>query len=222
MKTLRILAAYFCLMASVLPLKAQFKLYTDSKPVMLIDYTNMEGTPYLYEDWQTGNVTLTNGVSNKEPMLLKLNLVNDVISFKDNATGQELEFVVPVQEFSLNLVAGATRHFKSGFKNIDGIAPTAFLEVLSDGKAQLLKRNNKIIFEQQPIGSATKERTFIEKTKYYLVIDGKATVVKADRKSLLAALADKQSALDTYLNVNKINFKSDTQLGKLVDYYNTL
>lgn len=221
MKTLRILPAFFCLLAMASTVKAQFKLYTDYKPVMLIDYTNMEGSPYLYEDWQTGNVTLTNGVSNKEPMMLKLNMVNDVVSFKDKESGQELEFVVPVQEFSLS-VGTAIRHFKSGIKNIDGIAPTAFLEILSDGKAQLLKRNNKIVFEQQPIGSATKERSFIEKTKYYLVIGGKATVVKADKKSILAALGDKQSQLEDYIKTNKVNFKSDTQLGKLVDYYNSL
>ena len=221
MKTLRILSASFCLLALASTVKAQFKLYTDYKPVRLIDYTNMEGTPYLYEDWQTGNVTLANGVSNKEPMMLKLNLVNDVVSFKDKETGQELEFVEPVQEFSLS-VGTAIRHFKSGFKNIDGIAPSAFLEVLSDGKAQLLKRNNKIVFEQQPIGSATKERTFIEKTKYYLVIDGKATVVKADKKSVLAALGDKHDQLEEYIKTNKVNFKNDAQLGKLVDYYNSL
>lgn len=221
MKTLRILSASFCLLALASTVKAQFKLYTDYKPVKLIDYTNMEGTPYLYEDWQTGNVTLTNGVSNKEPMMLKLNMVNDVVSFKDKETGQELEFVEPVQEFSLN-VGTSTRHFKSGFKNIDGIAPTAFLEVLSDGKAQLLKRNNKIVFEQQPIGSATKERTFIEKTKYYLVIDGKATVVKTDKKSVLAALGDRHDQLEEYIKTNKVNFKDDAQLGKLVDYYNSL
>jgi hypothetical protein len=93
---------------------------------------------------------------------------------------------------------------------------------LPDGKVQLLKRFTKLLFESQPIGSASKLQQFIDKTKYYLIINGKALQVKNDKKALLAALGDKQAQLEDYIKSNKINLKNDAQLGKLIDYYNSL
>lgn len=203
---------------------AQFMHEKDYKPVTTKEYTNIVGSAYLYEEWMPGSVKLINGVASKEKMLLKYDLLNDEVYFKDKA-GETMAFVVPVQEFILNpteIDAAAGRRFRNGYKDIDGARPTSFYEVLSDGKVQLLKKFSKFIFESQDIGSATKTKTFMDKTKYYLVANGKAMPVKNERKALLAALSDKQPELDAWLKSNKVNFKSDAGLGKLLDYYNAL
>jgi hypothetical protein len=225
MKYLKLLSAAFCLSAIVHTARAQFMHQRDFKPISTIDYTNIDGTPYLYDTWQPGMVKLVNGVSSKEKMQLKYNLVDDVVSFKDKESGEAMAFVVPVQEFTLNLTNDDelfVRRFRSGYKNIEGSTPASFFEVLSDGKIQLIKKFNKVVFESQNIGSASKTKGFLDKTKYYLVNNGKALPVKNDKKSLLAALGDKQAQMEDYIKTNKVNFKNDGQLGKLVDYYNTL
>nr|WP_294944440.1 hypothetical protein [uncultured Mucilaginibacter sp.] len=223
MKYFKFWATVICLSVTVHAARAQFRYYTDSRPVRYIDYTNVEGTPYLYPDWVPGSVKLTDGTTNDAPIELKYNLVSDEVSFKDKA-GQELVFVKPVAEFTLNSAdnSGLPHKYRSGYKDIEGTAPASFFEVLADGKVQLLKRFTKLLFESQPIGSASKLQQFIDKTKYYLVINGKALQVKNDKKALLAALGDKQAQLEDYIKANKVNFKNDAQLGKLVDYYNTL
>ncbi|MEO7212451.1 hypothetical protein [Mucilaginibacter sp.] len=225
MKYLTILSVSLCLSAIIHTASAQFMHQRDFKPITTQDYTNIDGTPYLYDTWQQGSVILVNGVSSKEKMSLKYNLVDDVVSFKDKESGEEMAFVVPVQEFTLNLNNDDelfVRRFRSGYKNIEGSTPASFFEVLSDGKIQLIKKFNKVVFESQNIGSASKTKSFMEKSKYYLVNNGKALPVKNDKKSLLAGLGDKQAQLEDYIKSNKISFKSDTQLGKLVDYYNSL
>jgi hypothetical protein len=227
MKYPKILCTSFCLLSFTLAAKAQqFMHYIDSKPVMTIDYSEINGSPYLKPDWQPGNFTLANGFKSKEAIWLKFNMVTDKVTFKDEKVGAEMEFVVPVQEFTLSLAesdGAITRLFRSGYKDIEGTTPASFFEVISDGKTQLIKKTVKTLLETVVIGAPTKQRTFIEKsTKYYLVVDGKAQMVKNDKKSILAALADKQAALDTYLKANKINFKSEADLGKLIAYYNTL
>jgi len=203
---------------------AQFVHQQDYKPLMTKDYTNIEGSPYLYDDWIAGTVKLANGVTNKEPIMLKYNLLDDEVYFKDKA-GEAMAFVVPVQEFTLNptqIDATLARRYRNGYKGIDGIKPAAYFEVLSDGKVQLIKKIVKVIFETQNIGSAAKTRSFIDKTKYYLVIDGNATAVKNDKKSLLATLSDKETQLEAYIKTNKVDFKKDADLAKLVTYYNSL
>ncbi|MBD1362192.1 hypothetical protein IDJ77_00090 [Mucilaginibacter sp. ZT4R22] len=225
MKYLKILSVALGLSAIIHTASAQFIHQRDFKPITTIDYTNVDGTPYLYDTWQQGMVKLANGVSSKDKMPLKYNLVDDLVSFKDKESGEEMAFVVPVQEFTLNLTTDDelfVRHFRSGYKGIEGSTPASFFEVLSDGKIQLIKKFNKVVFETQNIGSASKTRSFLDKTKYYIVNNGKALQVKNDKKSLLAALGDKQAQMEDYIKTNKVNFKSDTQLGKLVDYYNSL
>jgi len=219
--------SYILLVACGLSLNtatAQFVHQQDYKPLMTKDYTNIEGSPYLYDDWIAGTVKLANGLTNKEPIMLKYNLLDDEVYFKDKA-GEAMAFVVPVQEFTLNpmqIDATLARRYRNGYKGIDGIKPAAYFEVLSDGKVQLIKKASKTIFESQNIGSASKTGTFMEKTKYYLVINGNAVPVKTDKKSLFAALSDKQVQLETYIKINKVDFKKDTDLGKLVTYYNSL
>jgi hypothetical protein len=223
MKYFKFWATVICLLVTVHAARAQFRYYTDSRPVRYIDYTNVEGTPYLYPDWVPGSVKLTDGTTNDAPIELKYNLVSDEVSFKDKA-GQELVFVKPVAEFTLNSVDnnGLPHKYRGGYKDIEGTTPASFFEVLADGKVQLLKRFTKLLFESQPIGSASKLQQFIDKTKYYLIINGKALQVKNDKKALLAALGDKQAQLEDYIKSNKINLKNDAQLGKLIDYYNSL
>lgn len=225
MKNFKHFATALFLLAAINNASAQFAHQRDYKPILTQDYTNIEGSAYLYDTWQPGDVKLVNGQSSKERMQLKYNVVDDVVSFKDKESGEEMVFILPVQEFTLSLTDNDelfTRHFRSGYKGIEGATPANFFEVLSNGKIQLIKRFNKVIMESQLIGSASKTRNFIEKTKYYLVNNGKALPVKNDKKAFLAAFGDKQSQIEDYIKTNKVNFKSDTQLGKLVDYYNTL
>jgi hypothetical protein len=224
MKHLKILFAAFCLLAFVNTASAQFLHEQDYKPITTKSHTDVEGSAYLYDDWMPGSVKLANGVTNNAPMLLRYDVVDDQLFFKDKA-GETMAFVVPVKDFTIEAFENdvtVIRHFRSGYNNIEGNTPSSFFEVLSDGKIQLIKKINKVVFETQNIGSASKTRSFLDKTKYYLVNNGKALQVKNDKKSLLAALGDKQAQMEDYIKTNKINFKSDTQLGKLVDYYNSL
>ncbi|MBD1391889.1 hypothetical protein [Mucilaginibacter glaciei] len=227
MKYLKSVSVCICLLSCMLSAKAQeFMHYTDSRPVLVIDNTDIGGTPYLYNDWQPGYFTLTNGFTSKEPLMLKFNMVKDMLSYKDPKTGVEMEFVQPVQEFTLKVSQGDgafMRRFKTGYINIEDSTPASFFELISDGKVQLIKRTKKELLETFVIGAPTKERKFIEKfNRYYLVIDGKPIPIKKDKKSILTALNSKQTQLDSYIKVNSLNLKTDADLSKLIDYFNTL
>ena len=57
---------------------------------------------------------------------------------------------------------------------------------------------------------------------HYLYVKYEMKRVKKDRDYLLNLLADKRKELETYIAVQKLNFKSMDSIKKLIDYYNSL
>jgi len=227
MKVNLILTAALVTLLGIGTAEAQFMKDRDGKPIMSKEYTDVEGTPYLNSNWGWGSVKLANGNILKD-VELKYDLKEDAVYFKDSKSGEPMAFAGPVDEFTLTYTDADddkkyTRRYKKGFKDVSRTTPASYFEVLSEGTATLLKRLSKDIIITQEFNSASKTKVFKENSKnYYIVKDGKAILVKNDKKSILAVLSDKLPQLETYLKSNKVDFKSDAELGKFVNYYNSL
>lgn len=190
------------------------------QPLTTKSYTNLEGSPFLVNDWLNGMVKLGNGNTFKD-VPLKYNELEDVLCFK-SSKGEELMFAVPVQEFTLPVLKNGNlqqRHFRNGYT---GGNPKAFYEVLSDGGVQLLKRSSKVIQEDKEYNSATVNQKIIESIKYYLLVADKMISLKKDKKFILNALGNKQEQLEAYITSNNLNLKDDNDLAKLINYYNSI
>lgn len=187
------------------------------------NYVDVQGTAFLNSDWLIGSFTLVNNKLYKD-VNLKYDVVQDKI-FLRGAKGEQISMLDKVKDFTLNYpteVEVVNRYFRCGYSNIPGTRADSYFEVLADGKVQLLKRTSKIIQENKEYNSATITKSFYETIKYYLFNEGKATLIKKDKKSILTALNTKQPELETYIKDNKLNLKNDEDLAKLITYYNTL
>lgn len=192
-------------------------------PIMLQQYIDVQGSPFYNPEWITGKMTL---VSNKvyKNVNMKYDQLKDKVYVKAN-NGDMILLGDKVKEFTLDYpVMGATSEkiFRLGYFNIPDATADSYFEVLADGKTQLLKRSTKIIQENKEYNSASSTKTFVEIVKYYIVTQGNGTQIKKDKKSILKALTDKQPLLETYIKDNALNLKLDTDIAKLVTYYNTL
>ncbi|PTX22215.1 hypothetical protein C8N40_10137 [Pontibacter mucosus] len=194
------------------------------KPIQAKQYVDVQGSPYLFDDWKKGNVTLADGTT-FEGMALMYDQITDEVIFR-NDQGQAQAFLQPVVMFTFSLgedgVKEAKRNFRKGYAPVDGASAGAFYEVLADGDTQLLKRYSKTIFEETPYGTATKVKKFQENTSYYVAKADKLEKVKQDKKSILNALPDKAPALEKYMKENRLNLRNDSDIIKLVDHYNSL
>jgi len=195
-------------------------------PMRIGKYVEVEGDPFLSTDWHKGTVVLASGTAIKD-VNLKLDVVESKLLFQSNK-GEELVFTDPVKEFTLTYPGSVNntkeflKHFKNGYTATDNTSASTFFEVLYSGTVELLKKTYKSINEQRRYDSSTTNKSFQENVRYYLVVDGKATLVKNDKKSFLNLLKDKQPALETYIKNNKINFRSDADLTTLIAYYNSI
>jgi phospholipase C len=203
---------------------AQFSQDINGVPMReLSGYTNVEGSPFLTDQWSKGMVKLADGRTYKD-VLLKYDEVKDVLYFQDKKE-QTLVFVDPVREFKVEYISDDIQHdklFRNAYKNIPNSTEKSFFEVLSDGTAQLLKRTKKLIAESQEYNSTAVVKRFDENVKYYIIVSEKVIPIKRDKKSILAALTNKQPQLESFIRTNNINLKNDEDLVKLMAYYNSL
>jgi len=201
---------------------AQFVQDINGHPYQTKSYDDIQGTPYLSDQWGTGMVKMADGRTYKD-VPLKYNQLEDELYFKDNKD-QTLVFADPVNEFKINYVANNRPYekvFKRGFKNIPNSSQSTFFEVLSDGTAELLKKTTKTLEETREYNAPVTKR-FDDNEKYYLIVSGNVTPFKKDKKFILASLSNKQTEIESYMKSNNIDLKKDADLSKLMNYYNSL
>ncbi len=187
----------------------------NGKPVMEINHVDVEGSPYLFDDWKKGVVKLKNGKTYKD-VDLKLNVLSDEVLFKD-AKGNTLVFVDEVSEFKIGDVL-----MRAGYQASEGRTEKSFYQVLSDGGTTLLKRQSKSIVEEKPFNSATVQKKILSTESYYLARNNQLVKVKKDKKAILEALGEKSVELEKYIASNKLNLKEERDMSQLLNYYNSL
>lgn len=208
------------LFITVLATQAQIMQDVNGKPLMSGKYVDIVGSPYMFEDWTKGEVTLSDGTTHKD-LDLKYDQVEGVVFYKGK-NGADMGFTTVVKSFMLYPNNVSMSFIQA--PEIKEVEKNAYFEVLNEGsKAKLLKRTMKAIREGKSYSSATTTRTFAENTTYYLLkADGTYIKIKKDKKALISALSDKSAEIEKYIKDNKTNFKEDASFAAVVTYYNTL
>lgn len=175
-------------------------------------YMNVKGSPYLYEDWEKGDVTLASG-RKFESIDLMYDLIANQVIFKDS-DGESKLFSQPIKTF--NIVKSSEIH--SFERGMDG----AFYEKLVTGNTTLWKRIAKSIIDEKPYGSATLQRNILTNIYYYTGEIAQPVKFKTDKKSVLALLINKNNELEEFIKNDKINTRNEVDLIRLFQYYNSL
>lgn len=196
--------------------------YTSGVPVRIKDYTDIQGSPFLNDEWVVGQVKLEEGKIYND-VYLKYNQLEDQIYYRGN-DNIVMTFNDLIKEFTfINLknVSGNNMLFRNGYPSTQNTSGKAYFEVLADGKMQFLKRTIKQILDSKEYNSATTNRNIVESSKYYFFYNGNIIITKRDKKSILSSFPDKQAELSTYVSSNNLNFKDEKDIIKLVDFYNS-
>jgi hypothetical protein len=190
-------------------------------PIGFSEYTGLVGNPFFNPDWVKGDVTFADGNVVKDK-LVKYDEFKDKLFTQVAGTAKSGEFDQPVTSFTIITADGTLASF-SIFPGNGKTSDNAFFQVLSDGKVKLLRKNAKTISEYKAnMSSAVTTREVVDNIDYYLLIGGKAVRIKKDKKSVEAALGNKQAELESYIKANNLNLKNDADLAKLITQYNTL
>lgn len=183
---------------------------------------DVEGSPFLFQEWNWGAVKFKSGQYAKD-LSLQFNLHRNKLYFQRN--GQVLEFVQPVTEFMMGQVIdydSVAVIYRNGYPVTDKTNEETFFELLADGKLQLLKYNSKTIRVFKGYNQPEK-KTFEDLSELYLFRpDGKMIKIKKDKESFLQALPEQAAKIEELIGSKKIKMKNESGLARLVFELNQL
>lgn len=175
---------------------------------------NLEGSPYLTEDFRSGKVYTENEAP--YPAMMRYNAYQDEIQVQ-GPNGISSLFM---RDYVWAEINGETFKIES-FENGSGSSKGYFVE-LNQGKMRLLKRYNKVFKESQPASSSysqAKPPRFEDDITYYLAQEGNpAQEVKLKKKDILNVLSSKEA--ESFIKENKLGLKSEDEVVRVLNYLN--
>lgn len=193
------------------------------------DYTDVKGTAYLLETWESGSVIDETGKEYPN-LLVRYNSYKDRIEAKDKGKALELDAKI-YRQFTMTYTENESgverkRTFKNGFSDIPGVSPLNYFEVIYDGKYTFLKRIKTDLMEENisSYGTGEKVKRFtLTETYYILPAQGKTMVVgKLNKKNFIEALGSDGVKLESYLEKEKVKLKSEKSFTMALAYLETL
>jgi hypothetical protein len=190
----------------------------NSKIITTIKSPDAIGSPYLCEEWNTGNVTFKNG-KKADSFKLRFDAETNTLQFLHKE--MTLAFVDPVQEFKFNYNEGNTRKeafFRSGYPETDKHSTSALYQVLAEGtRIQLLQYNEKHGQNFQEYSGPVKTKYVTWETLYLYDIAAKTMrKIKCRKSAVIDALPALETSINKLCETNKWTLKNTEELTLLV------
>jgi hypothetical protein len=187
-------------------------------------YGDVNGSAYLFPDFKYATIVLTDGRQYKN-VKARLNLVEHEVNFiasngEEGYIGKGMVNTITISDTNKQEIK--VYLFQTGFPSIDNQSGIHFYQVLVAGKLSLLKSINKNIEERLNELSGEKSKEFAIRENLYIVSGGSLKRVKKDAGFFTEAMADQKDAILQFISENKVNFKNEEQVKKLIEFYNTL
>ena len=180
---------------------------------------DIEGTPFLFNEWNLGIVKFRNGRFAKG-ISLRFNVYNNQLYF--NKVEKQFEFELPVQEFmirSMNEDDSVDVFYRCGFPATEKTTPHTFMEVLVDSNMVLLKYRYKVIGSFKPYNQAERKK-FEDREQLFAFVDGRMLKFKKDKESIIEILPQHKAAILSIVEEKKLKLKSEADVEKLFEELN--
>lgn len=195
-------------------------------PARLSGYTDIDGSPYLFEDWSRADIATTNG-GIKESVAYKFNIHDnelEVINEAGNKIFLNKSYIdyVLLERPSI-LIATSTEQglltkllLKKGFDNISGIGPDDLVNVLAEGEKYSLVRKFYSDLVTPPTNSYSPSpgRMFVFEQSFYLIdADKNVESVRNKTKSIIKSLDEKdQGKARDIIKDGKLNLSREDHI----------
>lgn len=185
-------------------------------------YENVQGSAYLFPTFKSSSIELRDGRKYLD-IKARLNLVENEVEFisASSKEGYLGKGMVALISFNDTIRQEVKKYiFQSGFPGIDNQTSIHFYQVLCNGKITLLKSINKVMEERNNELSGEKSKEFVTRENWYVYQNGTMKRVKKEHAFFAALFKDKAEAFSKYTSEQKLNFKKEDQVIKMVDFLN--
>jgi hypothetical protein len=215
MKT--IIATLFTVVYMITSVQAQFMQDINGRVVSEITYTDVEGTPYLFEEWNTGIVRAKENAKVFDGVKMRYDAYKDEVEYEKN--GKLYRLGPEIMAFTLP-TGDALYEFRSGFPAVGDQTEQSFYRVLSDGNTKILKRYEMKMREEKPYNSATVTKRFNMQEQLYVLKKGTMYPIRTnDRKGIMKLVSDEKNLMNYVIKEEQLNFKTEDDIVKLFEEY---
>lgn len=181
-------------------------------------YSEIRGTPFLFDKWITGSVNIPQG--RYADLQLKYDVYENTLLF--NRNDQSFEFQDPVLSFTLMPDPGDSSNYLYFTKGISatGLKENQFVQVLTEGKISLYKSDIKLLSELNEINRGVVQ-SFSKSSRYFALKNNSIELIKLNKNEILALVGDKEKEVSAFISKYKLSFKKEQDIIAIVDYYNT-
>lgn len=195
--------------------------YVNGQPLYVINQTEIEGSPYLDDQWGKGVVYFKNGKAT-DRVPLKLSLYDGQLYF--DMGGNSNVFIDSIQRVRLwvgDTSVGKARTFLAFPGRPAEYQANTFMELLEDGDIRLLKYERRDIEEYKDVSQAV-HRRFKKVVSYYVMMkDGELKQVRLSKESLSRAIDVDLSRLDKVIADSHLKLKGEATYTALIHQLNT-
>ncbi|WP_430411585.1 hypothetical protein [Kordia sp.] len=195
---------------------------TKQKDPYEIDWDNVKGSPYLYEQYKVGTFFI--GDKSYGQVLMRLNTYSDEIELLPEE-GQETEALMKVTNSKVTFENKTLKVYT--YNDDDGYEKQGYFLVLSDHKNVSLLFRKKCVFspnEKAPTANqANRAAKFTQYDRYYIVKEGNKPVeVQPKKKAVIKLFPEKTDEIKSYIKSEKLKLKNQEDFAKLITYIDSL
>ncbi len=213
------------------PITTDNENFSGDTILLITENNTINGSKYLLEDWNEGYIILSDSIFSHQDNILFDQLEGAIVLKAKDGSGFKVRDY-SVTGFVIEEKGKYIKHYfskvpRSSFKNAEN--KTKFYEVVNNltKTNYLIKDTQKYVFDPNlSKGAGTNNnfaREYKEKTTYYLKNKSEKYVkTRLSKKAVLKSLGDKTSELKKYISSNKINFKNEFDVVKVLNYYHKL
>lgn len=216
-----ILSISLNLFSQAIPMKADVKQINirNFGTEVNVNYTNIEGSPYLNDLFLDAHVSLVDSV-----MDVRYNINIDEMEFKK---GHKVYYMNKTDSLKVKFIKSNDCYMYLEFKLKDLYQKGYLILKTNNNKVNFYKRNSvTLVPYKAPSNSYSepKPEHFRRDNDIYFIglADGNIVEMPTKKKELLKMFPNKEKEIEAFLKSNKTSFKEENDLIVLVNYLDTL
>lgn len=177
---------------------------------------SLEGSPYLQDEWQAGNLNLENGKTARD-IKIRFNIINnDLIFYNESLKRVFIADKETVRSFIMNPGRNDSLLFikysgpEIGFK----LKNNDFVHLLCQGKINFIVKHTADVVDANEVNS--KDRVF-PKNFYFLNFNNKTVDIALNYRSVYNLFPSKKKEIKRLISENKIRKANENNLIKLIN-----
>lgn len=189
-----------------------------------LEFSSIEGSPYANETFLLGTI-YQEDKSVYNSLLLRYNIFSDEIELKRSENSADTSYDALIKDPKSTIKIANTIYTFVPFEG--SLEKGHYFAVLSEEKAFDLYKKTEVDYTPPYVAKTSYERNrparFTQKNTYYLVSKtGTFYELPNSKSKIIKVMNSKQVEVKSFIKKNNLDFKSETDLVKLVRYYNSL